>query len=100
MPDEAKDTKVLFAKKKREAEVNIMFQWSFVDSIFIMIKLQRKNQEKLSMNVEFSKISKLTTIILVSAYCTLALASDHLSWKSYVVKINEMNIKARKAEPD
>ena len=52
------------------------------------------------MNEEFSKISKLTTIILVSAYCTLALASDHLSWKSYVEKIYEMNIKARKAEPD
>ena len=56
----------------------------------------KKKLRKLRMNEEFSKISKLTTIILVSAYCTLALASDHLSWKSYVVKINE--IKTSKLE--
>ena len=56
----------------------------------------KKKSRKLRMNVEFSKISKLTTIILVSAYCTLAIPSDPLSWKSYVVKINE--IKTSKLE--
>ena len=45
MPGEAKDIKVLFAKKKREAEENIMFKWSFIDSIFIKMKLQKKNWE-------------------------------------------------------
>ena len=102
MPGEAKDAKVMFAKKET-------WSWS---KHHVPVKLCRfhiyndqtskKKSRKLRMNGEFSKISKLTTIILVSAYCTLALASDHLpgkvmlrksmKWTSKLEKQNLTNI--------
>ena len=101
MPGEAKDAKVLFAKKKREAEVNIMFQWSFVDSIFILIKLKKKKIEKAKNECRVLKNFKAYNHYFGECilYVSFSFRSSFLEKLCCENQLNK-NIKARKAEPD